>query len=429
MREMKRHVGVLGLKETGYLSSLYLAEKGYKVFATDLSSNDAVKKNAENLRLKGIEAECGGHSMERIISQDWFLISPGIPPASELYQKITTTGKPVHSEIEVAHWFSQAKSVIAVTGSCGKTTLATLIATLIEAVGGKAVLCGNIGNPWIGELARIDRDTTVVLEVSSFQLMHCSKFSPEVGILLNVYPNHMDWHHDMAEYANAKLMLFKNMRNSGTMICRKKDERTFFPDFKTAAKRVYFDEGRDENPNCAALLCVADVLGISEQKTRSVFAGFPGIEHRLEKFSTHKGTVFINDSKCTTPASLAWALEKFSDGTVVLVCGGKAKSSDFGTLKDLVAKKVKCAILIGTSRHMIRDSWRGATEILETADFDEACDWVVKKSAPGDVALLSPACASFDMFKNYQDRGRIFKEKIHQRMKINGAGICLKCEK
>ena len=419
--ENRKKVAVLGLKNTGYLSALFLAQKGYAVFASDLSEGEDVVNNVNSLKAKGIEAECGRHTFEKILAQDWVLISPGIPPAAEIYKKIVKEKKPVCSEIEVASWFSEAEKVVAVTGSCGKTTTATLIARVLEASGRKTVLCGNIGNPWIGELSKIDKKTSVVIEVSSFQLMHCTTFAPDVGLLLNIHPNHMDWHADMREYADAKLNLFRFMKKADVMICRKEDELAIFPGFKTAARRVYFDQRPARDPNEAALFCAADILGCREALVRRVLDGFTGIEHRLEKFAEQGGVTFVNDSKATTAASLAWGLEKFADGSVILVCGGKYKTGveDFRTLREIVARKVRCAILIGAARPIIKEAWQGAVEMAEAGRFDDACRLSIEKARPGDTVLLSPACASFDMFKSYEERGRQFKEKILKRLKTS----------
>lgn len=411
-------VTVLGLRDTGFLSALFLHEKGYQVFASDLSDTEDVRANVSTLAARGIRAECGKHTLEAVLAADGFLISPGIPPGSAIYRAILASKKPILSEIEVASWFSTAKTVVAVTGSCGKTTTATLIAQIVEASGRKAVLCGNIGNPWIGELSKITPETVVVLELSSFQLMHCATFAPQVGVLLNIFPNHMDWHADMKEYAGAKLNLFRAMKGTDTMICQKRDEREFFPDFQTAARRVYFDERLASNPNEAALLCVADALKCPPVLVEKAVRDFCGIEHRLEKFAEQDGVVFVNDSKATTTASLAWALEKFADSSVVLVCGGKYKTGveDFRTLREVLTRKVRRALLIGAARPIMREAWQGCVEMSEAESFEEACRLSMETARRGDTVLLSPACASFDMFKNYQERGRLFKELILKRL-------------
>ncbi len=417
-------VAILGLRDTGYLSALCLHEKGYHVFASDLADTSEVRRNMARLEEQGIQAECGTHSFERILNADWILISPGIPPGAKICQALRSSGKPIFSEIEVASWFSVARTVVAVTGSCGKTTTATLLARIVEASGRKCVLCGNIGNPWIGELPRITPETVVVLEVSSFQLMHCASFAPTVGLLLNLHPNHMDWHADAAEYAAAKLNLFRWMKEPNVMICQRRDEHDFFPHFKTAARRVYSDERSASNPNEAALLCAVDALGYPVSLVGQAIADFRGIEHRLETFAEQDGISFVNDSKATTTASLAWALEKSHDGTVVLVCGGKNKTGveDFRTLRAVITRKVRCAILIGCARPIIKEAWQGAVEMLEAESLEAACCMSLEKARKGDTVLLSPACASFDMFKNYQERGRSFKELMRKKLQAANVG-------
>ena len=412
-------VAVLGLRNTGTLSAIYLHERGYEVFASDLSDFDDIRQNVDRLARRGIQAECGKHSFEKILAADWILISPGIPPGSKIYQAIFAAKKPVFSEIEAASWFSPAKTVVAVTGSCGKTTMATLIARIIEASGRTAVLCGNIGNPWIGEFSGITPETVVVLEVSSFQLMHCASFAPAIGLLLNIHPNHMDWHADMKEYVGAKLNLFRAMKETDVMICQKKEESALFPDFKTPARRVYFDQYPASNPNEAALFCAAEALGCPVSFVGKVLADFRGLEHRLEKFAEQDGVSFINDSKATTPASLAWALNKFCDKSVVLICGGKYKTGveDFRGLRDVMSRKVRCAVLLGVARPILKESWQGVVEMAEAESLEAACRLSLEKAQTGNTVLLSPACASFDMFKNYQERGRMFKGMILKMLK------------
>nr|MBU9889327.1 hypothetical protein [Candidatus Omnitrophota bacterium] len=339
-------VAILGLRNTGALSALFLHEKGYRVFASDLSEGSEIRQNAEKLRARGIESEYGGHTRERILEADWVLISPGIPPRSEICRVLQSERKPVYSEIEVASWFSTAKTVVAVTGSCGKTTTATLISRVLQANGRPWVLCGNIGNPWIGELPKLTPQTTVVLEVSSFQLMHCVSFAPQVGLLLNIHPNHMDWHADMREYTEAKLNLFRFMKPDDVMICRKSEAEEVFPHFTSPGRRVYFDGDPSVDLNQAALFCAAEAMGCLPGSVQEVLSTFHGLEHRLETFMEWGGISFVNDSKSTTPASLQWALDRYPDRKVILIAGGKAKSRDFGDLRPQIQRQVKCAVLM-----------------------------------------------------------------------------------
>ncbi len=412
MKVPGQKVAILGLGVSGYESARFLFDRGFHLFVSDQSQTPLLQDRAQGLRQKGIEVETGRHSLDRILRSDWALISPGIAPSSSVYQAICEKGLPVFSEIEAASWFCPSPKIIAVTGSAGKTTVTTLLAQATQKAFGASFLCGNIGNPWIGELHKISKEDFVVLEVSSFQLMHCESFRPQVGVLLNLSPNHQDWHRDMREYAGAKLRIFRNQTENDFAVLRFKDQECFFPEFQGGGKAVYFDKETDKNPNEAAVFCVARLLGIEDSIVESVLRNFEGIEHRLEKVASSKGVNYINDSKCTTPASLAWALQKFPDGSVILLAGGHPKSNDFDTVKDLVHKKVKLALLLGEARLLLRRAWQKVCDWDEAESFQEAVYKAHSAARGGDTVLLSPACASFDMFKNYQERGAVFKKLV-----------------
>ena len=416
LEKLGKNVAVLGLGKSGRESALFLKKKGCRVFASDFSNNADTIENALFLKKNGIESEFGKHSNERILSSDWILISPGISPNAKIYQDLVKHSKPFYSEIEVASWFSLAKRTIALTGTCGKTTVSTLLSETLKISGEKVVFCGNIGNPWISEVERIDRETTVILELSSFQLENCKTFRPEIGILLNFYPNHLDWHKNMKEYLNAKLNLFKNMTEKDFMICAKEDTRKYFSNFKTKAKRIYFKKHDGSNPNEAVLLSMMSILQINNSALKKAVERFSGIEHRLEEFQRNNDVLFVNDSKSTTPASLKWALDKYKGKNVILIAGGKAKSKDFHDISQDMAD-LKKVILIGESKQMIAHAWKDKASIFLASSLEESCDEALTASLAGDVILFSPACASFDMFKNYQDRGRRFKEIICNRLK------------
>ncbi len=410
-----KKVTVLGLGKSGYQGALFLKALGYQVFVSEFGSSQALQELAARLRNDGIEVETGGHTYEKILVSDWILISPGIAPKTPVYRILLEKGKPVFSEIEVASWFSKASKVIAVTGSSGKTTVTTLIARCFEACGYPTVCCGNIGNPWIGELGRIGKETVVVLELSSFQLQQCCDFRPDVGVLLNISPNHLDWHKDMEEYLQAKLRMFVKQKPEDFAVIRRSDQDSLFPQFKFPGKKIYFDDTPSVNPNEAVVRKVTSLLSLDPKKVEEVLKGFSGIEHRLEKVATLQGVEYVNDSKATTTASLAWALEKFKDASVHLIAGGIAKSRDYDTIRELIGRKVKKAYLIGEAAPLLEEAWRGKTELLTARDFREAFEAASSFAAPGDTVLLSPACSSFDMFKNYQERGLRFKELTHAK--------------
>ncbi len=428
-----KKVAVLGLGISGYESALFLQKKGLEVFASDGAKSPTLDERAENLRRKEIEVETGGHSLERILNSDWVLISPGIAPNTPVYQALVARKIPVVSEIEAASWYSPTRNIIAVTGSSGKTTVSTLLSRVFKKKNGRAFLCGNIGNPWISEVEQMDSGDTVVIEISSFQLQHCLNFRPAAALLLNLSPNHQDWHKDMSEYVEAKLRIFQAQTFRDHALMRKADRMQFFPTRGFEAAVHYFGEsGRNPtiparsadlddplfaglNPNEEAVRLTAGLFGCEKGIAEEVIRDFEGIEHRLEKFGSWQGIDFVNDSKSTTPSSLAWALGKFPDGKVILLAGGHPKSVGFEILRPLLARKAKTAILIGEAQPVLEHAWKGACEILPGGfDFPEAVRRACRLAKPGDTVLLSPACASFDMFKNYEERGRFFKKIVRE---------------
>ncbi len=408
-----KRVTILGLGVSGFESALFLKDKGFDLWVSDQGDSEILRERLEKLRKKGIHGECGGHSKERILESDWVLISPGIPPASDIYRAFRSRNIPIYSEIEVASWFSPSSKIIAVTGTSGKTTVTTLITRVLKRGGFKAVSCGNIGNPWIAEIAGITENDFVVLEVSSFQLEHCESFRPRVAVLINLSPNHEDWHKDMAEYTAAKLKIFKNQMSEDLAVFRARDRQQFFPDYPFKARTFNFGEG-NQNPNEEAVRLVTGFFGCKPQDVDEVLGSFEGIEHRLEKFLVSEGVAYVNDSKCTTVASLKWGLEKFPDHKVILLAGGHPKTKDFHTIRELLERKVKKAILIGEARPILREAWEGACPLRDAESFKDAVQIAHQLAVYGDTVLLSPACASFDMFKNYMERGNLFKQFVHE---------------
>ncbi len=407
-----KKVTVLGLGVSGFQSAVFLHQRNFSVRVSDGGTSESVRQHVEQLAALGIPGEAGSHNLPEILQSDWVLISPGIPPAAAVYQTIREAGIPILSEIEAASRFCPTEKIIAVTGTCGKTTVTTLLRNLIEAAGGpgRAVACGNIGNPWIGEIENLTAQDTVVLELSSFQLEHCTHFRPKIGILLNLSPNHEDWHANGQAYIAAKLRLFQAQQESDHALLREQDRRAFFPAYPVKAQVFSFGAHPSLNPNEEVLRTVAAILDIPQVLVDQTLASFQGIEHRLEVFHQAGGITYVNDSKSTTPSSLAWALEKYPDGRVILIAGGHPKSTNFDSLRDLVARKVKRAVLIGEARELLREAWKETAPLSEAGTFAEAVRLAHAAAREGDIVLLSPACASFDMFSNYQERGRLFKQ-------------------
>ncbi len=410
INEVGKKVAVLGLGESGYQSALALQGLGFDVFATDKSDTQVLRERVVSLGQKGIQAECGKHSLDRVKAADWVLISPGIPPQSEIYQALFNWKKPVYSEIEAASWFCPSQKIIAVTGSCGKTTTVTLIQRILKEAGRDVVLCGNIGNPWIGELSKIKPETWVVLELSSFQLKHCRKFKPHIGVLLNIHANHLDWHPTIEDYSVSKLKLFENMTGHDWMLIQKSDEEQYGP-IRSAATKHYLNPVGQESLLENAARQVAEIADVSFAAVDHVFRNFEGLEHRLEKFAEKNGIQAVNDSKSTTPASLIWALGRYPDKSVVLITGGRVKTPSFKECLPALKAKAKKIVVIGEARPMMLKEWAELNP--ESAEsLAAACKTAIASAQKGDIVLFSPACSSFDMFKSYIDRGNQFKTLI-----------------
>lgn len=417
MNDIISHVGkkvaVLGLGESGYQSALELQKLGFDVFATDKSDTQILRERVIALGQKGIQAECGKHSLDKIQAADWVLISPGIPPQSEVYQALLKWKKPVYSEVEAASWFCSSKNIVAVTGSCGKTTTVTLIQRILKEAGRDVVLCGNIGNPWIGELSKIKPETWVVLEVSSFQLKHCRKFKPNIGVLLNIHANHLDWHPSLEDYAHSKLKIFENLVEHDWILLQQSDEKQYGP-IRSSATKHYLNPVGQESLLENAARQVAELADVSFSVVDHVFRNFEGLEHRLEKFWDRDGVQAVNDSKSTTPASLIWALGRYADKSVVLITGGRVKTPSFMECLPALKTKVKKIIVIGEARPLMLKEWAELAP-FPADSLEAACKLALQTAQQGDTILFSPACSSFDMFKSYIDRGNQFKSLIRQK--------------
>lgn len=411
-------VSVIGLGISGLETALYAKRRGAKVFLSELKAGKNSAAYQARLKSEGIEFETGKHSLDRLKQSDIAVISPGIKPSQEVYRFLADEWKgPLVSEIEFAFWYAPCE-VVAVTGTNGKTTTTSLIAEMFRLFGVHAVSCGNIGNPFVAEIDNLAPDSKVSVEVSSFQLERTMEFRPHVALLLNITPDHFDWHGTMDNYVRAKAGIFRNQTKSDFAILNAQDPYSseIAPSIK--AKVIYFNRGIVENPNWDAVLQVADIYGYPRQKVMKFLREFPGIEHRLEKVPSKDGITYINDSKSTNPSSLEWALARM-DLPAVLICGGRNKGNDFRTLATLVQKKVKMCVLIGEAAGEMEDAWKEVVPVTHAKDLREA---VVKSrafAATGGTVLLSPGCASFDMFLNYEDRGEKFKEIVHE---LSGRG-------
>lgn len=412
-----KKITVVGLARSGLSAAHLLADLGAKVFVSEKSDNDNLRALASGLRKRRIEVELGGHTESFIKEKDLIVASPGVSNRAYPLIRADELKIPVISEIELA-WSLCPATVIAVTGTNGKTTVTTLIAKILEAKGKRAFALGNIGKPFSGEVRNMNCADFVSLEVSSFQLERIINFKPKVSVILNISLDHLDRYKDMDEYLAAKKRIYMNQEKDDYSVLNYDDQVIRALSKETKAKTVFFsskdssgDSGFNLNPNHFAVMAVGSIFGISKDACLEVFRNFKGVEHRLEEVRRLDGIKFINDSKATNVDSTVWALNNISE-PVILIAGGRDKNSDYRTISNLLKEKVKFLILIGEAADKINNSFKGLLPIKRASSLDEAVNLAFGKAASGDCVLLSPMCASFDMFDNYEHRGKIFKEIV-----------------
>jgi len=413
-----KKVTILGLARSGMAS----AEMTLRLGGIPKISDICLKEEKENLlkewKFKDkVEIEFEGHTQSFIEDSDLVVISPGIRIDSDPVKWARSKNIDVFGEVEFAHRFCQSP-VIAITGSNGKTTVSTLIKEVLEFVGKDVCLCGNIGSPFSKYVLDLKKDGIVVMEISSFQLESIISFRPYVSVFLNFSQNHLDRHKDTEEYFDAKKRIFLNQTKEDYAVLDY--ENTLIRDLEPqiSAKVCYYNKPGSiasdiKNQNYLTVMAVAKIFGIKEDLCKEVFKRFKGVEHRLELVRSINDVDFINDSKSTTAESARWALNNISK-PILMICGGKDKNIDFAPLRDLVKKKVKKMFIIGEAQEKIRNTFKDS---VDTKDCDSLKSAVLKakeSANKGDCVILSPMCASFDMFKDYEDRGRIFKDIVNK---------------
>ncbi|MCK5259869.1 MAG: hypothetical protein KAJ70_02290 [Candidatus Omnitrophica bacterium] len=380
-----------------------------------------------------IASEFNGHTQEFIEEGGLVVLSPGVRFDALPVVWARDKGIPVLGEIEFAAQFC-AKPIIAVTGSNGKTTVATLIRDILEHGGYKVCLCGNVGFPFSEFVLDLDDKDCVVLETSSFQLesvldpdstfrthpdngLRVAGFKPHIAVILNFSRNHLDRHKDIQEYLQAKKRIFVNQEPDDFTVLNYHDSQLKGLAPEVRSQVVFFDSPSDDeestDPNHSAALEVGRILGVNKERCREVFKGFKGVEHRLEKVRDLNGIDFINDSKATTVEAARWALRSI-DRPVLMICGGRDKNIDFSLLAGPVRQKVKKIYAIGEARQKIRQAFDALTGFEECEGLEDAVIRARQSASEGDCVLLSPMCASFDMFTDFEHRGRVFKEIVHQ---------------
>ncbi|MBI3087989.1 MAG: UDP-N-acetylmuramoyl-L-alanine--D-glutamate ligase [Candidatus Omnitrophica bacterium] len=421
-----RTILVVGLGRSGMAASRALQRIGCRVRISDARDSEELRAVAARVRESGVErVELGGHSPALVEGCDAVVVSPGVPDTAPIIQEALRHGLPILSEIELAFHFCPSP-IVAVTGTNGKSSLVTLIHAILTAARRPAVACGNLGTPFAEVLPSLTPQTVAVVEVSSFQLLRCEQFRPAVGILLNLGTNHLDRHQDRASYIEAKARLFARQTPDDSAVLNALDPGVVTVGLGLRAQRVWFGANRDNAArfslgpitrqrlpaSAQAAVQVGRILGIPDPLTYQAIRSFRGLEHRLEDVGTVRGVRMVNDSKSTTPESLLYALER-CPGPVVPIVGGKDKGLDFSLLKSaLTQERIRGLILIGEARPQLRALVNGHPPVRECGLLAEAVQEALAMARPGDTVLFSPACASFDMFKNFEERGRMFKALV-----------------
>ena len=443
---MKKRMVILGAGESGVGTALLAQQKGYDVFVSDASLINAGFKN--ELVINGIEFEEGVHTREKIFSADVIMKSPGIPEKNELIKELRKRNNEIISEIEFAYRYKDDSKVIGITGSNGKTTTTAMVYHICKKAGLDCAMVGNIGYSFARQVAKEPKKVYVV-EISSFQLDDIKAFRPDIAILTNITEDHLDrYEYNFENYIKSKFNIIKNQNKDDVFIYNADDEITikYLNKFlnstnplpismrKSLPQGAYITnaemhikwqkeemnmsvedfavKGTHNQYNTMAAGLSAVVMDIRKEKIRDAVQTFESLEHRMETVATIKGVEFINDSKATNTNSTWFALESMTKPTI-LILGGVDKGNDYSFLKDLVKEKVKAIICLGIDNSKINKAFVNDVALMvNTNSAKDAVQAAFHFASKGDVVLLSPACASFDLFKNYEDRGKQFKEAV-----------------
>jgi UDP-N-acetylmuramoylalanine--D-glutamate ligase len=445
---MSKRFVILGGGESGVGAALLAKQQGYDVFLSDGSSLKEEYRN--ELQQAGIDFEEGQHNEEKILNADEVMKSPGIPEKVEIVKMIRSKGIAVISEVELAYRFKGNSKIVAITGSNGKTTTTALTYHICKTGGLDCAVVGNIGDSFAKRIAE-DPKPLYVVEISSFQLDDIKTFRPDIAILTNITEDHLDrYDYNFENYIRSKFRIAMNQQPDDHFIYCADDEVTMkylnqfsiqsnqlpismkkeLPngafikdgdmyvrtgqDFTTMSVFDFALKGKHNQYNTMAACVAATTLDIRKDKIRDAVQNFQSLEHRMEHVATVRGVEFINDSKATNVNSAWYALESMTKPTV-LILGGVDKGNDYSLIEELVKEKVKAIICLGADNRKIHEAFGNTVStIVNTSTAAEAVHAAFHFSAKGDVVLLSPACASFDLFKNYEDRGMQFKKAVKE---------------
>jgi UDP-N-acetylmuramoylalanine--D-glutamate ligase len=433
------NVLVIGAGKSGVAAANFLARRGLDVTLVD-DKADAGDRLPQPLD-GAVRRTFGSYGHDVLEGIDTVVLSPGVPPSLAIVQEAHIRPIPVISEIELAYRHLSG-TIIAITGSNGKSTTTALIGEILRVAGRQPIVAGNIGEPLISALD-LERPRTYVVELSSFQLEAVSEFRANIALLLNVTPDHMDRYATFDDYAAAKYRIFRNQKPGDVAILNASERRSVSRStgrvwrfssegpveigaflegdqlvmrldgqerrIPRAALRI---EGTANVENALAAWLAARAAGVDDMAVQIAFGSFAGLPHRMVLVRELHGVRYVNDSKGTNVDATLKSLEGLDDGRVILILGGKDKAGEFERMRELVQRKVRALLTIGAAAGRIGSALIGSTEIVPADDMSRALDWARRNARPGETVLLSPACASFDQYRNFEHRGEHFEELV-----------------
>jgi UDP-N-acetylmuramoylalanine--D-glutamate ligase len=437
-----KRVVVVGAARSGVAAAELLVRRGASVTLTD--TRDQIDEDAR-LRDAGVQLELGGHRSQTLLGADLIVLSPGVPPAQPAIAAARAAGVPVMGELELASRWLRGR-VVAITGTKGKSTTTTLTGRMLAAGGRHVLVGGNIGDALSSQVDDSTEETIHVVEASSFQLEGSDTFHPWIAVLLNFSPDHLDRHADIAEYAAAKARVFANQTPQDWAVLNADDEPSHVLAQDARSRRLLFAIehelaegvvvagdaivrrsgggeqvlvplsavkllGRHLLADVVAAAAVASLAGVDPEAMTRAVQGFTGLEHALEPVGELGGVRFVNDSKATNIEAALRAIQSFGRGLVVIL-GGRFKGGNFADLRDALRERSASVVAIGESAPLIHDALATSVPVHDAADMGAAVRTAFAIAKPGDTVVLAPACASFDMFRDYAERGRVFKREV-----------------
>jgi len=442
-----KKISIIGAVRSGVGAAKLVKKSGGVPFVSDMAEEFKLKDSISKLKVEKIYFEIGGHS-DKVYDCELMVVSPGVPSDAEVLKEAERRNIKIISELELASGFCKGQ-IVAITGTNGKTTTTALCGHLFNMCGYKTYTAGNIGFAFSEIVVDVKEDEFVALEVSSFQLDLIDEFKPKVAMILNITPDHLNRYGNKFEnYIASKFRIYKNQDGNDYLILNKDDETITENITSRKSKNYYFSlkealnngcykfedqiifnreselefafsinelqiKGNHNVANAMAVINAAKIFGFDNEKIKEGLRTFKGVEHRLELVRELGGVKYVNDSKATNVDSVWYALQSF-DEPIFLILGGQDKGNDYGRIKNLVEDKVKKIFAIGSSAEKIFNFFHSTVKVELKVSLEDAVNSVSKEAISGEVVLLSPACASFDMFDNYEHRGKVFKEAVNK---------------